>query len=238
MSVLDLLISSSEKVQFEEVFLSELNHKLILQLSKELRYADELVKNKLPLTNKILFFGPSGCGKTISAKALSTSINKKIYVVNLSNIVSSKIGETSQNMKAIFDKAAKEKAILFLDEFDHIGKARGNDDNDVGEMRRLVNSVIQLIDLFPNDAILIAATNHPEIIDSALIRRFQMRLNFELPTKEQLDAFYLKLLENYHPSINSIEKKYGISYAEAKDFALQQMKANLIENMENKMKNR
>jgi SpoVK/Ycf46/Vps4 family AAA+-type ATPase len=154
-------------------------------------------------------------------------------VVNLSNIVCSKIGETSQNIKTVFDKAIKEKAILFLDEFDHIAKARGNDENDVGEMRRLVNSVIQLIDLLPQDVILIAATNHAEIIDNALMRRFQLKLEFLKPTQEQLNQYYDQLASLYDASISTFDRKYNLSYAEAKDYALIQIKNKLINQLEN-----
>jgi SpoVK/Ycf46/Vps4 family AAA+-type ATPase len=93
-----------------------------------------------------LFQGSSGCGKTMTAKAIANALDKNILILNLSNIVCYRIGETSQNIKQVFDKAGREKAVLFLDEFDQIGKARGSDDIDVGEMRRLVNTLIQLID--------------------------------------------------------------------------------------------
>jgi SpoVK/Ycf46/Vps4 family AAA+-type ATPase len=233
MTILDLIISTHEKINFDDVFLSVENKNMLVQLSKEHRLAEELLKHKLPLTNKILFHGASGCGKTMSANALASVLNKKLLVVNLSNIVCSKIGETSQNIKTVFDKAIKEKAILFLDEFDHIAKARGNDENDVGEMRRLVNSVIQLIDLLPQDVILIAATNHAEIIDNALMRRFQLKLEFLKPTQEQLNQYYDQLASLYDASISTFDRKYNLSYAEAKDYALIQIKNKLINQLEN-----
>ncbi len=237
MSVLDLVISNHEIVRFNDIVLSTENTEILMQISKEIKYAAQLEKHKLPLTNKLLFFGNSGCGKTMCAKALAQEVNKKLFIVNLSNIINSKIGETSQNIKAVFDKVAKENAVLFLDEFDHIGKARGNDDNDVGEMRRLVNSIIQLIDLFPSHSILIAATNHPEIIDNALLRRFEIKLNFELPSKEVLENYYSKFLSNYDASLIDFERKYEVSFAEAKDYAILQMKKKLIANIENESSN-
>ena len=121
---------------------------------------------------------------------------------------------------------------MFLDEFDQIGKARGNDEKDVGEMRRLVNTIIQLIDYFPKNALLICATNHPEIIDIALMRRFQLRINFEMPSKEILDAYYNKLLASFPLEMQSIERKYDISFAEAKDYTFTIVKAALIEKLE------
>ena len=178
--------------------------------------------------------GHTGCGKTTTAKAIANALEKPILILNLSNVVCSRIGETSQNIKQIFDKAARDKAVLFLDEFDQIGKARGDDDKDVGEMRRLVNTIIQLIDYYPNNALLICATNHPEIIDTALLRRFQLRINFKKPNTAVLDNYYEKLLEKFPEEMQTIERKYNLSFAEAKDDALTQVKSTLIKKLEEK----
>lgn len=231
MNVFDLVINNKETVSLDEVILDKENHKSILQLIKEFNYVEELTKYGLPVNNKILLKGSSGCGKTMTAKAIANALGKKILILNLSNVVCSKIGETSQNIKQVFDKAAREKTVLFLDEFDQIGKARG-DDKDVGEMRRLVNTIIQLIDYFPDNALLICATNHAEIIDGALLRRFQLHLNFEMPSSEVLDNYYDRLLTAFPGKLQGINRKYGISYAEAKDYAYTIVKSLLIEELE------
>ena len=232
MELHNLLINDKEIVSLDDVFLNQYNQKSIQQLIKEHKYVDELTKYGLPVNNKIILQGNSGCGKTTTAKAIANAIGKPILTLNLSNIVCSRIGETSQNIKQVFDKAGRDKAVLFLDEFDQIGKARGNDDKDVGEMRRLVNTIIQLIDYFPKNALLICATNHPEIIDIALMRRFQLRINFEMPSKEILDAYYDKLLASFPLEMQLIERKYNISFAEAKDYTFTIVKAALIEKLE------
>ena len=232
MELYNLIINDKEKVSLEDVFLNDFNKKSILQLIKEYKYVEELTKYGLPVNNKILLQGNSGCGKTTTAKAIANALDKPIVILNLSNVVCSRIGETSQNLKQIFDKAAREKAVLFLDEFDQIGKARGNDDKDVGEMRRLVNTIIQLIDYYPKNLLLICATNHPEIIDVALMRRFQLRINFEMPSKEILDTFYDKLLTPFPLGMQSIERQYNISFAEAKDYIFTKIKAAMIEKLE------
>ena len=234
MNVLDLIINDKEQVALKEVFLDEENRLKFDQLIKEHQYQKELSRYGLPLDNKIFLQGSSGCGKTMSAKAIANSLGKNILILNLSNIVSSRIGETSQHLKQIFDKAAKENAVLFLDEFDQIGKARGNTDKDVGEMRRLVNTLIQLIDYYPEKALLICATNHPEVIDTALIRRFQLRINFEMPTSEILDQYYNKLLAHFPTSLQQITRKYNISFAEAKDHTFTTVKSMLIKELEEK----
>ena len=232
MELHNLLINDKEIVSLDDVFLNQYNQKSIQQLIKEHKYVDELTKYGLPVNNKIILQGNSGCGKTTTAKAIANAIGKPILTLNLSNIVCSRIGETSQNIKQVFDKAGRDKAVLFLDEFDQIGKARGNDDKDVGEMRRLVNTIIQLIDYFPKNALLICATNHPEIIDIALMRRFQLRINFEMPSKEILDTYYDKLLASFPLEMQLIERKYNISFAEAKDYTFTIVKAALIEKLE------
>lgn len=168
----------------------------------------------------------------MTAKAIANALEKNILILNLSNVICPRIGETSQNIKQVFDKAGREKAVLFLDEFDQIGKARGNDDKDVGEMRRLVNTIIQLIDYYPADALLLCATNHAEIIDTALLRRFQLRINFEMPASEMLDEYYEILLSRFPENLQGITRKYNISFAEAKDHTFTLVKSVLLEELE------
>ncbi len=232
MNIFDLIINDREKVSFDDILLHEESRKSIYQLIKEHKHVAALQEYGLPVNNKILLHGHSGCGKTMTAKAIANAMQKNIFILNLSNVVSSKIGETSQNLKQVFDKAAREKAVLFLDEFDLIAKARGNDDKDVGEMRRLVNTVIQLVDYFPADAVLLAATNHLEIIDTALIRRFQLQIAYEMPSSTDLHLYYNKLVAPFPEHLRKINHKMGISYAEAKDHALTQVKSLLLYELE------
>ncbi|RYM36078.1 AAA family ATPase [Brumimicrobium glaciale] len=232
MDIHDLVIRDKEIVSLEDVFLNQENQIKIQQLIREYKYVDELTEYNLPVNNKVLLQGSSGCGKTTTAKAIANALGKPILILNLSNIVCSRIGETSQNIKLVFDKAGRDKSVLFLDEFDQIGKAREDSDKDVGEMRRLVNTIIQLIDYYPKNAVLICATNHPEIIDSALMRRFQLRIDFELPSTEVLDTFYDKLLSAFPIHMQNIERKYDLSFAEVKDYVNTEVKSILIEKLE------
>ncbi|SFS52926.1 AAA family ATPase [Sphingobacterium wenxiniae] len=232
MNIFDFIIHDREKVELDDILLDEDNRQQVQQLIKEHTYVGELLQYGLPVNHKVLLHGSSGCGKTMTAKAIAQALGKNILILNLSNIVSARIGETSQNIKQVFDKAAREKAVLFLDEFDQIGKARGNDDKDVGEMRRLVNTLIQLIDYFPNDALLICATNHPEIIDTALLRRFQLRIRFAMPSKELLDSYYDTLLTRFPEELREVTRVYNISFAEAKDHTHTQVKAALLRRLE------
>ncbi len=235
MNLYNLIIQDKEEVNLNDVFLDSHNRDQLVQLIKEHTYVKELQEYGLPVNNKILLQGNSGCGKTMTAKAVANALGKNILILNLSNIVSSRIGETSQNIKMIFDKAARERSVLFLDELDQIGKARGSDDKDVGEMRRLVNTLIQLIDYYPENALLMCATNHAEIIDTALIRRFQLKINYEMPSQEFLDQFYDSLLSKFPEDLRNIERKYGISFAEAKDYAFTVVKNAIIKELEAKI---
>ncbi|MCJ8154715.1 ATP-binding protein [Chryseobacterium sp. SSA4.19] len=232
MSLYNLIIQDKEEVSLNDVFLAPQNKEQFAQLIKEHTYSKELQEYGLPVNNKILLQGSSGCGKTMTAKAIAHALGRNIIILNLSNIVSSRIGETSQNIKMIFDKAARERSVLFLDELDQIGKSRGSDDKDVGEMRRLVNTLLQLIDYYPDNALLLCATNHAEIIDTALLRRFQLKINYGMPSADFLDTFYDKILAQFPEDLRNIEKKYGISFAEAKDYAFTVVKGNLIKKLE------
>lgn len=236
MNIYDLIIADKDPVSLSEIFLDNTGKKHIEQLIREHRFVTALQEHGLPVNNKILLHGSSGCGKTMTAKAIANALGKNIYILNLSNVVCSRIGETSQNIKMVFEKAGKEKAVLFLDEFDQIGKERGGDEKDVGEMRRLVNTIIQLIDYFPASALLICATNHPEIIDTALLRRFQLKINYEMPGNEILNTYYDKLLARFPEHLQNIERQYNISFAEAQDTTFTQVKHLLLEQLEQKPK--
>ncbi|RED22591.1 ATPase family protein associated with various cellular activities (AAA) [Flavobacterium cutihirudinis] len=232
MNLYELVVADTEKIMLNDLLFSEENKAALTQIIKEHKYFEELKKYNLKVDNKILLHGHSGCGKTSTAKAIATALNKKIVIVNLSTLINAKIGETSKNVKAIFDKAILENAVLFLDEFDQIGKSRDSEDKDVAEMKRLVNTIIQLIDYFPADSLLICATNYYNSIDTALLRRFQIRLKFEMPDAKQLEGYYQKILSDFPDHLQDIPYKYNISYAEAKDYVHTTMKRQIISELE------
>jgi SpoVK/Ycf46/Vps4 family AAA+-type ATPase len=149
----------------------------------------------LPASNKILFYGPSGCGKTLASYVVAGELEKLMYVINLGAVVSSKLGETSKNISTIFKKAATEDSIIFLDEFDSLGKLRDYN-QDHGEMKRVVNTILQLFDYLPQETIVIAATNQVNMIDEALLRRFDFKLKLELPNKTQIRELIKLTLKN------------------------------------------
>ncbi|QRY55259.1 AAA family ATPase [Sphingobacterium siyangense] len=153
---------------------------------EEHRQSELLSKYNLPVSNKLLFYGPSGCGKTLASYVIAGELNKLMIVVNLGAIVSSKLGETSKNLAKIFRKAAQEDCIIFIDEFDSLGKVRDYS-QDHGEMKRVVNTILQLFDYLPQSSMVIAATNQRDMLDEALLRRFDLSISLELPEKEQIE---------------------------------------------------
>ncbi|MFH6998736.1 AAA family ATPase [Flavobacterium sp. FlaQc-57] len=232
MNLYELVVNDTEKIVLNDLLFSEENKTALLQIIKEHKYIDELKKYNLKVDNKILLHGHSGCGKTTTAKAIAKALNKTIVIINLSTLINARIGETSKNVKAIFDKAIREKAVLFLDEFDQISKSRDSEDKDVAEMKRLVNTIIQLIDYLPTDTLLIGATNYYDSIDKAILRRFQIRLKFEMPNNKELDVYYNKLLSHFPDHLQDIPRQYNISYAEVKDYIHTTMKTQIIAELE------
>lgn len=158
--------------------------------------AHELLKKfDLPIANKVLLHGPSGCGKTLASYVIAGELHKMMVVVNLGAVVSSKLGETSKNLAKIFRKAAFEDCIIFIDEFDSLGKVRDYG-QDHGEMKRVVNTILQLFDYLPQSSIVIAATNQKDMLDDALLRRFDLSVEFDLPNEKQIKELVTLTLKN------------------------------------------
>src|SRR5690606_18841705 len=145
---------------------------------------------QIPVGNKLILHGETGCGKTMTAKVIANHLNKKLVIVNLATIISSKLGETAKNLETLFKEAQYESMVLLLDEFDSLGQIRDYDNKDNSEMKRVVNAIIQLMDHFPQKSILIAATNQIHMIDDALKRRFEWQIEYHKPEKEYLDQLY------------------------------------------------
>lgn len=185
---------------------------------EEHQNAEILRKFELPVANKLLLHGPSGCGKTLASYVVAGELEKMMVVVNLGAIVSSKLGETSKNLSKIFRSAAAEDCIIFIDEFDSLGKVRDYS-QDHGEMKRVVNTILQLFDYLPQSSIVIAATNQKEMLDEALLRRFDFSIGFDLPNQRQIKDLVTLTLSNGQFSFDKvlvankiIKESEGLSY--------------------------
>ncbi|WP_217922740.1 AAA family ATPase [Miltoncostaea oceani] len=153
-------------------------------LSEEYRRWDEIDRRGIPRRQRVLFHGPPGCGKTSAAEALATEMGLPLVVVRIDAVVSSYLGETASNLHRIFDFVSQGSWVLLFDEFDALGKAR-DDPSEHGEIKRVITAFLQMIDAFHGPSLLIAATNHEQLLDSALWRRFDEVLSFPLATVHQ-----------------------------------------------------
>ena len=190
-----ILEKITSEYKFKNLIAEKEVHDQLEFFIKEHKSKDLLNKLKLPISNKILFYGPSGCGKTLASYVLAGELEKMMYVINLGAIVSSKLGETSKNLAKVFRQATIEDSIIFIDEFDSLGKIRDYD-QDHGEMKRIVNTILQLFDYLQQNSIIIAATNQIEMIDDALLRRFDIKLKMNLPNKKQIRELIDLTLKN------------------------------------------
>jgi SpoVK/Ycf46/Vps4 family AAA+-type ATPase len=212
----------------------DVNHELKMFI-KEHSSLSLLQKYDLPVANKVLLYGPSGCGKTLASYVIAGELKKTMVVVNLGAIVSSKLGETSKNLSRIFRRAAIEDCIIFIDEFDSLGKVRDYS-QDHGEMKRVVNTILQLFDYLPQTCLVIAATNQKDMLDEALMRRFDLHLGLDLPSEKQvrelIDLVLKKgnfVLDTPRSLSTLIKAAKGLSYYSIQKTLITAIKRSLLE---------
>lgn len=163
-----------------EVILSKGNLENLNSFIMSYQNADKLNALGIAVSNTLLLYGPPGCGKTQCAYLIAKELNLPLVIARLDSLISSYLGTTAKNIRALFEFAQKMPCVLFLDEFDAIAKAR-DDSNELGELKRVVNSLLQNVDAMSNDSLLVAATNHDALLDSAVWRRFEYKMRIEMP---------------------------------------------------------
>lgn len=156
----------------------------LVEIVDEVHKWNELDRAGVPRRRSILLAGPPGCGKTSIAEALATELQRPLAIVRTESVLSSFLGETASNIARIFEYAESSTLVLLFDEFDGIGKSR-DDTSDHGELRRVVNAVLQLIDRYRGPSLIVAATNHAQVLDAALWRRFSEVYEVTLPSDAQ-----------------------------------------------------
>jgi AAA+ superfamily predicted ATPase len=156
----------------------------IAALIGEHQNPDRLASFGLEASSAVLFTGPPGVGKTLTAGYVASQLGIPLITVNLASLMSSLMGKTAQNLQGVIEMARRETCVLFLDEFDALAKSR-DDMSDIGEVKRLVNVILQQMDMWPTGSLLIAATNHPQLLDPAVHRRFDSTIEFVAPRYDE-----------------------------------------------------
>lgn len=192
------------------------------QLIQEHARADVLRAHGYEPRHRLLLSGPPGNGKTSYAEGIAEALALPFFVVRYDALIGSYLGETNARLRKLFDYVRTRPSVLFFDEFDSIGKERG-DTHETGEIKRVVSFLLMQLDQLPSYVIVIAATNHAELLDRAVWRRFQIRDSFPAPDRRSVEEFLRRIIEDWPeaPAISAagIAGRLGrVSYAEALDF--------------------
>lgn len=220
--VREAIIEIEPRVRFDDLMLTLPVRENGRQLIEEHVRADVLRANGYEPRHRILLSGPPGNGKTSFAEAIAEALALPFFVVRYDALIGSYLGETNARLRKLFDYIRTQPSILFFDEFDAIGKERG-DTHETGEIKRVVSFLLMQLDQLPSYVTVIAATNHAELLDRAVWRRFQMRLAFPAPDKKQIEVFIDRVISQWPErptlSVQRIASKLGfVSYAEVLDF--------------------
>lgn len=173
-------------------------------LVAERRRADEFARAGVPLTRTVLLSGPPGVGKTLGAKWLAAELNVPLVTMSLAAVTSSFLGSSGRNVRSVFEYAKTGPCVLFLDEFDAIAKRR-DDDADIGELKRLVNVILVELDRWPDRSLIVAATNHAQLLDPAVDRRFDQVIAMGLPSATERAALFSALSMGTEESLSDAE---------------------------------
>jgi SpoVK/Ycf46/Vps4 family AAA+-type ATPase len=188
------------------------------ELVEEQHRADLLRSHNIEPRNRILLVGEPGNGKTSLAEALAGELAVPLLVVRYEAIVGSYLGETAMRLARLFDHVRARRCVLFFDEFDAIGKERG-DKHETGEIKRVVSSLLLNVDALPSYVVTVAATNHPELLDRAIWRRFQLRLELPKPATREIEEWLARFEERLGIPLGLrgkgvVGRLKGLSYAE------------------------
>lgn len=227
-----LLSVSYPKARLSNMVLAEGLRAQLMRIIREQRSAGRLLEHGLSPRRKLLLVGPPGTGKTLTATVLAGELGVPLFQVRLDALITKYMGETAAKLRQVFDATGQTRGVYLFDEFDAIGSQRGLA-NDVGEIRRVLNSFLQMIEQDRSHSLIVAATNHPEILDYALFRRFDDVLHYDLPRPDQIAALLKARLG--HLAVKGVSWKRlarvgdGLSYADVTRAADEVLKAALMD---------
>jgi AAA+ superfamily predicted ATPase len=217
----------------------------VLQICQEFvqehHRTDLLRSYNLEPRNRLLLIGSPGNGKTSLAETIAESLMVPLFVVRYESIVGTYLGETAVRLKKLFDYVVTRKCVLFFDEFETLGKERG-DIHETGEIKRVVSSLLLQIDSLPSHVVVIGATNHAELLDRAVWRRFQIRVSLPAPTRSRLTEWFekferrIKVPLGYAPGTLA-KRLFGSSFAEVEEFGASALRQYVLNQPDSKMKN-
>lgn len=212
-----LLQASYPQARLSDMILDDQVAMRLHRIIKEQQNHTKIRAHGLSPRRKLLLVGPPGTGKTLTASALAGELGVPLFVVRLDALITKFMGETAAKLRQVFDAITEVRGVYFFDEFDAIGSQRGQA-NDVGEIRRVLNSFLQMLEQDQSHSLIIAATNHPEILDYALFRRFDDMIQYGLPEAAQIIAVLKNRLSTFKPKrlawSKLADKAIGLSYAD------------------------
>ncbi len=196
--------------------------RVVRELVEEQHRADLLRSYSLEPRNRVLLAGPPGNGKTTLAEAIAEALSVPFLVVRYEAIIGSYLGETAQRIGQVFEFARSRQCVLFFDEFETVGKERG-DLHETGEIKRVVSSLLLQIDALPSYVVVVTASNHPELLDRAVWRRFQVRLELPAPKQGQIEEWFRRFEKRTSHELglsyrSLAQNLKGLSFAEIEEF--------------------
>lgn len=217
---LDGILSHTEPfIDMSDLTFADKQSKTFKRIIQEYKQQEKLKSYNLEPRRKILLYGPPGTGKTATASALAKELQLPLFTIRLDGLITKFMGETASKLRLVFDAIRSTKGLYFFDEFDAIGSDRMSP-NDVGEIRRVLNSFLQFLEQDHSDSFIVAATNYKKLLDPALFRRFDDVLNYELPEKNQIKTLIQNKLVEFRLNIKNQEWEElenisnGLSHAE------------------------
>jgi len=219
-----LVIEKVPARQLSDLILIPHVRETVHELVAEQHRADLLRSYNLEPRNRVILTGPPGNGKTSLAEAIADELCVSLLVVSYEAVIGSYLGETARRIARVFEHARSQRCVLLFDEFDAVGKERG-DAHETGEIKRVVSSILLQIDSLPSYVLVIAASNHPEVLDRAVWRRFQIRLELEPPKQQQIEKWFCTFEKRSGHSFGIDHKDlakrlHGLSFAEVEDFSI------------------